>query len=194
MSAIKKWALALAIAIVLNLFVNYGISVFYKAPQYNDFCTGQGPYREPYYPAKPYPDFTQQNCTPIAVSEQMQKSCNEQKGYIAYKYNSTGCPTEAYCETCQVQFDAVNQKYSRNIFFITAVIGIIAIIVGLVYVHLDPIASGFMFGGIFVLIYGTIRVFGNLSKVMRVVVLGIELVVLVYIGIKTITRGKRKEK
>ncbi len=40
---IKKWALAVAIAIVFNLFVNYGLSTFYEAPKYEDYCTMEWP-------------------------------------------------------------------------------------------------------------------------------------------------------
>ena len=117
MSSIKKWVLAFAIAIVLNLFINYGISVFYKAPQYNDFCTEDG--RSGPYPAKPYPyplEQQQKECKTIEVSQELQNSCSEQKGYVAYKYNATGCPTEAYCETCGKLFNDVNNKRNSNVF------------------------------------------------------------------------------
>ena len=32
-----KWAMIVAIVIVLNMFFNYAISLVYKAPQYDDF-------------------------------------------------------------------------------------------------------------------------------------------------------------
>ena len=34
-----KWALIIGIVVVLNLFFNYSISLFYKAPDYNAFCS-----------------------------------------------------------------------------------------------------------------------------------------------------------
>ena len=110
--------MAIAITIVLNLFVNYGISVFYKAPQYSDFCKDQ--FRQVPYIAKPFPaDIpNQQNCTAIEASEALQGNCTEQKGYVAFKYNSTGYPTEAYCETCQAKFDNASQRRNSNVFII----------------------------------------------------------------------------
>lgn len=35
---LKKFGIGLAIIIVFNLFVNYGIHTFYKSPKYEDFC------------------------------------------------------------------------------------------------------------------------------------------------------------
>src|SRR3989338_3170618 len=185
MSAIKKWVLALAIAIVLNLFINYGISVFYETPEYNDFCPSQGPYREPYYPAKPYPDFVQQNCTPITASEEMQKSCGEQKGYLAYKYNTTGCPTEAYCETCWARFDDVNQRRNSNFFVILVVVGVATIIAGLLS-RPESVANGLLIGGVLSLVIAAIRNWGQLQDLVKFVILGAVLALLIWVGYKRI--------
>lgn len=38
---ILKWALIIGIVIVLNLFFNYSISLFYKEPNYGAFCWPQ---------------------------------------------------------------------------------------------------------------------------------------------------------
>ena len=188
MANLKNISLTIGIAVLFALFIGFAIDAFYGGPEHENFC--QQNMREKY----PYPkQFNESACPQLNFKDPIYEACTQDKGYVAYDIDENGCSINPYCETCQVQFDAANQKYSRNIFFITAVIGIIAIIAGLLYVHIDPIASGFMFGGILVLIYGTIRVFGNLSKVMRVVVLGIELIVLVYIGVKTIKRGRREK-
>ncbi len=179
----KKIILALAIALVLNLFVNYGISVFYKAPQYNDFCTDQ--YRYGPYPAKISPElyYLQQNCTQVTVSEDLQKSCAEQKGYISYKYNSTGCPTESYCETCGARFDDVNQQRNSNVFVILVVFGVAAIIAGLL-IKAEAVANGFLVGGILSLLIAAIRNWGQLQDVLKFAILGIVLALLIWIGYK----------
>jgi len=180
---IRNWILAFAIAIMLNLFINYGISVFYKAPQYDDFCKDN--YRYDPYPAKPYgePYTTQQNCSAIEVSEALQESCNQQKGYIGYKYNSAGCSTEAYCETCDVKFRDIDNKRSSNIFIILVVFGVAAIIIGMV-MNAEAVANGLLIGGILSLIIAAIRNWGQLSDVLRFVVLGIVLVILIWVGYK----------
>lgn len=180
MANARNWILAFAIAIVLNLFINYGISVFYKMPQYNDFCGNAGRY-EPYYPpAKLYPE---QNCTVIQPSEEMQRNCTVQKGYISYKYNSAGCATEAYCETCQVRFDDLNNSRSSNIFIILVVFGVAAIIAGMM-MKAESVANGLLIGGILSLIIAAARNWGQLSDVLRFAVLGIVLALLLWVGYK----------
>lgn len=179
---IKKLALALAIALLLNLFINYGISVFYKAPQYNDFCTDQ--FRNGPYAAKPY-DFQQQNCTPITISEDLQKNCAEQKGYISYRYNSTGCPTEAFCEICGTRFDDTNQRRNSNVFIILVVFGVTAIIAGIL-LKAEAVANGFLVGGVLSLIIAAIRNWGQLQDVFKFGILGAVLALLIWIGYKKI--------
>ena len=194
MSNIKKWILAFAIAIVLNLFVNYGISVVYKAPQFDDFCRegGIGP-----YPAKPYPypyplEQQQKECKSVELIQELQSSCSEQKGYVAYKYNATGCPTEAYCETCQARFNDVSQKRNSNVFVILVVAGVAAILAGMV-VNAEAVANGFLIGGIISLVIAAIRNWGQLQDVLKLIILGVVLALLIWIGYKkTGLMGKGK--
>ena len=183
MSNVKKWVLALAIAIVLNLFINYGISVFYKAPQYNDYCSDQ--YRYGPYTAKPYPypDQQQNVCKNVDASQELQNSCNEQKGYVAYKYNATGCATEAYCETCQAHFNDVNNRRSSNIFVVLVVFGVVAIIAG-VLLKAEAVANGFLIGGILSLIIAAIRNWGQLQDIFKLAILGVVLALLIWVGYK----------
>lgn len=176
---LKKVSLTIGIAVLFALFIGFFIDAVYPGPEYDQFCKHfNGP--TPIYKGGPEPS----KCPEINYNDPVSQECNEKGGYMEYDYDAQGCATNSRCNTCNKEFEAVNKVYSRNLFFITAIVGIIAILVGLIFVKLDAIASGFMFGGILVLIYGTARVFGDLSKVMRVIVLGIELIVLVYIGIK----------
>ncbi len=183
MSAVKKWILAFAIAIVLNLFINYGISVFYKAPQYSDFCAGQDRYAP--YPAKPYPpEFTPQNCSAVPISEEMQGDCAQQKGYIAYKYNlTTGCPTEVHCETCQARFDDASQRRNSNVFVILVILGVAAIVAGIVMKE-ESVANGFLIGGTLSLIIAAIRNWGQLQDVVKFAILGAVLALLIWVGFR----------
>lgn len=181
MTAIKKWVLAFAIAIVLNLFINYGISVFYKAPQYNDFCTGQDRYAP--YPAKPYPpEFTPKNCSAVPISEGLQGNCTQQKGSVTYKYNlTTGCPTEAYCETCGARLDDANQKRNSNVFLFLVVLGVLSIIAGIVLKE-EAVANGFLLGGILSLVVAAARNWGQLQDVAKFAILGAVLALLIWVG------------
>ncbi|MBI3036962.1 hypothetical protein HYY73_04415 [Candidatus Woesearchaeota archaeon] len=183
MSNLKKWVLAVAIAIVLNLFVNYGISVFYKAPQYDDFCKdSMRPYPYKIYPAEPAAQQPKE-CATIEVSEELQKSCGEQKGYISYKYNTTGCPTEAHCELCGKMFEDINQKRNSNVFVILVVFGVVAIVAGFV-LKAEAVANGFLFGGILSLVIAAIRNWGQLQDIFKFIILGAVLALLIWIGYK----------
>ncbi len=187
MANLKNISLTIGIAVLFALFIGFAIDAFYPGSEYDNYCK---PETRPYYEKYPYPEqINRSMCPQLDPKDPIYGTCTSEIGYVAYETDEKGCQVNPYCETCQVEYDDANKAYSRNLFFIAAVIGIIAIVVGLVWVGLDAIASGFMFGGILVLIYGTIRVFGDLSRVMRVVVLGIELIVLVYIGVKK-TRKK----
>ncbi|MBI2581443.1 hypothetical protein HYV85_06615 [Candidatus Woesearchaeota archaeon] len=191
MSSLKKWALALAIAIVLNLFINYGISVFYKAPQYDDFCKDAArayPYK--IYPAEPQLQQQQQkDCQVVEVSEELQKSCSEQKGYVAFKYNSTGCATEAYCEMCGKLFNDVNNRRNSNVFVILVVFGVAAIITGIA-VKAEAVANGFLFGGILSLVIAAIRNWGQLQDAIKLIILGAVLALLIWVGYKKVNANK----
>ncbi|HLD13020.1 MAG TPA: hypothetical protein VJB87_05535 [Candidatus Nanoarchaeia archaeon] len=176
---LKNISLTVGIAVLFSLFIGFAIDAFYSEPDYNTYCKNQFVNKFPY--AEPS---NRTACPPINYQEPVYQDCPQDKGYVAYETDQNGCQVKPYCETCQVAYDAANKIYSRNLFFIAAIIGIIAILAGLIFIKNDSIASGFMFGGILLIIYGTVRVFGDLSKVMRVIVLFIELVLLVYIGIK----------
>ncbi len=179
MSLVKKWVITIAIAIVLNLFVNYAVSVFYEEPQYNDYCPDQGRYP---YPAKPYPEYTPQNCSFLPVGEELQGNCSQQKGGIMYKYNlTTGCPAEAYCETCGTAYNDVMQNRQSNIFLILILFGAAALVAGVV-IKEESVANGFLFGGVLSLIIAAIRNWSNLQDVFKLAILGLVLLILIWVG------------
>jgi hypothetical protein len=87
-------------------------------------------------------------------------------------------------EQCEEEFDAVREPYERNVFIITLIIGMIAIIIGGVVLKVETVSSGIMGGGVFTLIYGTMRYWGDMHKYLRFTVLTIVLIVLIWIGYK----------
>ncbi len=148
---IKKWALAIGIAIVFNLFENYGIATFSDEPAYSDFC------EETFYPrpAKLDENITQAE---FEALNEKQKQCNE-----------------AYNEARKV--------YDGNVFIILVVLGVIAVLAG-VFIQVQAVASGFLFGGILSVMIGTLRNWSHLADVWRFVILGLVLALLVWIGFK----------
>lgn len=183
---LKQVALTIGVAVLFALFIGFAVDAFYPSPEYDDYCTQVNRIYEKQFPG-PYEN---QSCPRLNYSDPIYESCNQSIGYVAYQMDENGCQVNPYCETCQVNFDKANKIYSRNLFFIIAPIALVAIIVGLT-IALESIGSGFIFGGILLLIYATIRIFSDLSRIMRVVVLGIELILVIWIGYKKVEQ-KRK--
>ena len=65
-------------------------------------------------------------------------------------------------------------------FYIAFTIGIIAIVAGLAVK--GSLASGFMFGGIFLTMYGIMRYFPQAGRFVRVIIVLVALVIIVYFG------------
>ena len=91
---------------------------------------------------------------------------------------------KSYFEECREEYDSVREPYNRNVFIIALVIGMIAIIVGGVILSIESVGSGIMGGGVLLVIYGTMRYWGEMSKYIRIIILGLVLAVLIWIGYK----------
>ena len=176
----KLVAMTLVISILSALFIGLLVDAIYEAPQYEDFC-------ESYNYAEPYRGklAEQQNCEYIQIEEERQ--CYKDGGFPEYNYDVKGCGTYKECNFCNKEFNDATNIYNRNVFFIVAPIGLILILFGVFY-GIGFIASGFMFGGIFSVAYGTIRHFSGMSKVMRVIVIFIELVIVIWLAIKKLKK------
>ncbi len=183
---LKEVSLTFGIAVLFALLVGFTIDAFYTAPEYQDYCS------ENFY-AKPmlYPN-KDANCT-YNFDDQFISNCTREKGTVAYDYDKYGCQIIKGCDFCQVTYEEANKKYNTNLLWITAIVGLIAIFVGMYApIYYDPIASGAIFGGILTLMYGTMRAFGNLSKIARVIILAVELGLLVWLGIRKVLNLPKK--
>jgi hypothetical protein len=184
---LKEVSLTFGVAVLFALLVGFTIDAFYESPQYDKFCN---PY---YYNTPPQLKVQPTNCTPI-YSTEFEMNCTREKGEVRYKYDETGCQIIEGCDFCSLSFQDAEKKYNLNLLWITAILGVIAILVGMYApIYADPIASGFIFGGIFILIYGTARSFSNLSKIARVIILIVEFAILIWLGIRKVLKipGKK---
>ena len=183
---LKEAALAIGIAILGALFIGFAIDAAYGEPKYEDFC------KNTYYnyaaPQKAIP--TNVVCMPDPA--EILNSCSQEKGYVDHKgYDANGCPAEPFCNYCQKDYNAAQEKYNFNLLWITAPIGLILIILGL-YLTAPTISAGLLFAGILTLAQVTIRIFGNLGKFSRVLILGIELAILIWIGYKKVEQKRKR--
>ena len=187
---LKQTGLIIGIAILFTFFIVFAIEAFYSAPKYEDFCKNNY-YGPDTYPAKV--NGVAVNCTDPYSSKEA-RECTNKKGNPTFK-EENGCSVFDKCDYCNNEYQLVNDIYQRNIFIVTAIIGIIAIIFGL-YFGVEFVAGGFLFGGILTLAVGTIRYFsaGHVNKYLRVIVLFIEILILLWIGYKKVVNKDKKVK
>jgi hypothetical protein len=97
-------------------------------------------------------------------------------------------------DACREDYGSAMDKHNLVVFYVSVIFGMIAIIVGLMLpLHKDDlnqwIGSGFMLGGFFTLFVGTIRAYGALDKILRPIILLIELLIVIYVSYRKI--GKK---
>lgn len=176
---IQKIGVSLAIVIVLNLFFNYGVYTFYKPPVFDRFC-GQELQLQP---------ATAEACqniggrwnavSPSPSSEQVKPVPVTPTGYCDATY------------TCSQQYTAVNDIYSRNVFIVLVVLGLAAIVAGVMLTSSSVVAGGLLYGGVLSLVIGSIRYWSNMDDILRFVILGLTLAILLVIGYRKMADQSR---
>jgi len=181
---LKKVMLSLGVGILSALFIGFLIDAIYPGPEYTDYCG-----RQFETPAIAKQVTTQGLCN-YTYDTAFIANCTNGSGMIRDEYDAHGCIVKETCDYCEKEFLEVSERYNRNLFYITAPIGLVLILIGLYLPgSIDAIAGGSLLGGILTMIQITMRIFGNLSKWPRVVLLGLELVIVVWIGIKKVYAG-----
>jgi len=164
-----KTFLAIGIAVVFCVFIGYGLITIYEPPTNtyapNDCYQTYNCYQVPKSCESP------EKCIPTSQDNAEQTKCLEQL---------------AQCEK-EAERNSPFLVYYRNSFFILTVIGIIALIGGILISHIEAIGSGLIGGGIlvifFCLIY-TSRYWLSFSKYLGLGVLGIVLAILIFFAYK----------
>ncbi|MBI2110578.1 hypothetical protein HYT51_02255 [Candidatus Woesearchaeota archaeon] len=190
---LKEAGLIVGIAILFAFFVFFSIEAFYPQPKYEDYCKDNYRY-QPKLVTEPYEQQIQR-CGDIYSSPEVQ-NCYQQKGNPTFKYdNSTKCDIFDTCDLCSILFEGNSDNYQRNIFIISAIVGIAAILFGL-YFSVSFMSGGFLFGGILTLAAGTIRYFasGHVDRYLRMAVLFVELVILIWIGYRKVVKKEKNHK
>ena len=185
---LKKVMLSLGIGVLSALFIGFLIEAIYSSPDYYDYCKRQ------FEEDLPEPQVKNLNLCNYTYDPPFRAKCVNEQGMIRQEYDANGCVVKETCDYCQKEFQAASEKYNRNLFYITAPIGLLMIILGLYLpVSIDAIASGILLGGILTMIQITMRVFGNLGKWPRVILLGLELIIVVWIGLRKVHEGVIKK-
>jgi hypothetical protein len=184
----KEVAMVVAISVLAAFFVGLLYDAIIQEPTYEDFCNATS-YRTKYTYALPEP--VGQPCTvyqPTVAEQEKINQCYTDKGNPEFNMSTHGCQREYIeCNYCNKYYTEASERYSRNLFAVIAPIGFILVVLG-VYLAAEVIGTGFMFSGILLLVYSTMRYFGSMSKILRVVVIGIELFLLLLISWKKLRK------
>ncbi|MFH1307595.1 MAG: hypothetical protein ABIH72_01975 [archaeon] len=163
----KSWKsiiLALAIAIILTAFIFQVINTIYERPEWTDFC----PESPPLY-------LDEQNCTLAGGmwtgSAFTDPSMPKSTGYCDINYK------------CQKEYESVDVVYREKVFIIAVITGLIVLIVGII-LGLQSVSLGLMGGGVITMFIGTIQYWDRLGKYLRLIILGVVLAILIWIGYK----------
>ncbi|MFH1917010.1 MAG: hypothetical protein ABIJ21_07145 [Nanoarchaeota archaeon] len=187
MADIRKIIIIFIIAILFTIFVFSLNTAVNEAPKHEKYC-------RQYYESKPIlPGTTRENCTAVEPTAAESASCTEREGSINYEYDSVGCPTSWSCNTCQKEYNDVQDQYRFWQFIIAAAFGLIAIIIGLFVPGeknslMEAISTGFLLGGLITLFIGTGLSFSSFYKWLRPIIILFELLLVIYIAFKKLKK------
>jgi len=187
----RKIIIILVIAILFAVLVFSTIEAVYPQPKYEDYCNTRN------YPLTKEGSPQAEKCATLDIAPTEYQSCDEKKGYISYTYDSNGCAISYVCDTCNVNFQKAQDQYNQYVFYISAVLALIAIFVGLYLpAAANPlnewIGTGFLLGGAFALFFGTIRSFNALDRYIRPAVILLELILVIFLAYKKIDNLRKK--
>jgi hypothetical protein len=180
MADVRKILIIFVIGILFSVLVFSVIEAVYPSPEYEDFCGRE-------FEPRPIRVEKEAECPDLEISVEDQKACNEKEGNIMYRYDEHGCPNAYECSTCEKEYDDANEVYHLYVFYISAVLALIAIFIGL-YLPAKQntlnewIGTGFMLGGTFALFFGTMQSFRHLGRFTRPIVIFLELVLVIYVA------------
>ena len=183
---VRKVIIVGLIAVLFAIFVFSTIEAVYPSPEWDEYCDNERAY--------PRNVGDSSECPSVDVPQDEQQAC---EGYIDYRYDSNGCATEYFCNTCQVELSQAQDMHSQIVFYVSAVLSLIAIFVALTLpqalnnkkgkkrndVH-EWVGSGLLLGGALVLIVGTFMGFGSLHAYVKPIVILAELILVIYLAYK----------
>jgi len=167
-----RWAVVLGIVIVLNVFFTVAVSLVLPSPKYETFCPTSQVVRS--YDSQEACVAVGGQWTDNPVPEKIQSApiVPQPKGYCDPQY------------TCRDEFSKASDVHARNAFIAYVVLGVIALIAGVLPVGSSIVSSGLSFGGVVTLIIGSVQYWGSADNLIRLIISLVALIALLYIGWK----------
>jgi hypothetical protein len=151
---IKDILLGISIAVIFLMFCVFGTKLIYDSPKYEDYC----------------------NYSEINPTVYDKANVNESEFLIEEKLRE-----DKYKE-CSEKYEVANKNYSKNMFIISLIFGILIIILCTIFININSISGGLMLGSLMFLIYGTGRYWNYMDDLMRFIILGLALGALIYVA------------
>ena len=175
----------MAIAVIFAVFAFSFVYAVIDEPEWNDYC------KEMTGPRAGVPvektSINQEDCPNITYPTSDEETlCTEQKGQLQLKYGYDNCPVKYICETCQNDYDLARSEYNFIVFLMACGFALLAIILGITTPGIkgefaEIISPGFIVGGLITLFTGTGMYYGDMGKIIRPIVMFVELVVVLYL-------------
>jgi hypothetical protein len=175
---ILKWALIIGIIIVLNLFFHFSTKLLYKPVKFDDFCQTKQVNIQP---------GTKEDCLKEGGAWNEGPAGKPVPANIDAEGRVIPANINAYCDinfTCQKDFETANNLYRRNIFIILIILGLLSLGLGFALSTNEVISIGLSYGGILSFIIASIQYWSAMDDYLRVIILGLALIVLIYLGYK----------
>ena len=166
MFSIKNILIGIAIIILTAFVVIYGIQTFYPKPEFETYC----------------------NVTYGVVEIQNATQCEALNGKWNPEYGAqkpVPYAVAGYCDLeyyCRQNFDETNKIYTRNLFVIATIIGLVLLGIGVFLFELESVGAGIMGGGIVTLIYGSTQYWQYSGNAFRFTISLVGLVLVILLG------------
>ncbi len=187
---IRKIAIIFVIGALFAILAFSTIDAFVENPR-DEFCS------EKFFdPPRKITD--EIDCDNIIAPREAQIACNDNDGYIIYDYDENGCAVDYQC-SCKEGYSDALRNYEFLNFILYTIFATIGIAIGVFLpskknpLH-EWVGTGFMVGGFICLFIGTIRYFEEMNKMIRPVVILIEMVIIIYISYKKLGDIKEQVK
>ncbi len=190
MADFKNIIIGLAITILFSVFVFSLVYAIHDKPDYEDFCSRGLPIKAV---------DSRSSCQNYSVPAQEEQACWNSGGFTEYEYDENGCTFSHYCNTCSKDYDNSQKNFNFYIFLYSAILGLLAIIGGLYFPTAkskvnDIVSTGFMFGGLLTLFIGTVIYFSDAERVMRPIIILVELVIVIFVAYKKLRKNENTPK
>ncbi len=165
-----RWALLIAIVIVLNIFFFVFQQNIFPSPKYDAYC----------------PQPTQKAFT--------EKACVTQQGaWNAYPplpsdVGQSKLAVTGYCNyyaSCQPKYEQARSTQHLYAFALLMGLGIIALIIGFVPIGSSIVSSGLSYGGVLALLIASMQYWSDAGSLLRLGISAVALAILIYVGMRS---------